>query len=78
MSVSRISPLKAKKIVATLIKLGFYIHHQKGSHIQLRHSERRRIRVTIARHDKFDLPSFVVKSILKQAEVLEDDFLNRL
>ncbi|OGG40196.1 hypothetical protein A3A21_03305 [Candidatus Jorgensenbacteria bacterium RIFCSPLOWO2_01_FULL_45_25b] len=76
--MSHIPPLKAKIIVNALLKAGFYIHHQTGSHVQLQHRVKIHLRVTIARHDRFDLPSFVVRNILKQAGVSEKDFLKLL
>lgn len=74
----KIPPLKGKLIVAVFLKNGFYKHHQTGSHIQLRHMEKINLRVTVPRHDKFDLPSFVVGSILKQAEITKEEFLQIL
>ena len=74
----KIPPLKGKEIVAVFLKRGFYKHHQTGSHIHLRHIEKLHLRVTIPRHDKFDLPVFVVGSILKQAEISKEEFLKIL
>lgn len=74
----KIPPLKGKTIVAILLKNGFYKHNQTGSHIQMRHTERLHLRVTVPRHDKFELPSFVVGSILKQSEITKEEFLKML
>jgi len=74
----KLPALKAKRILKILLKLNFYIHHQVGSHIQLRHHEKKYLRVTIPRHDNFDLPVFVVHSILKQAEINKEEFWNLL
>ena len=71
----KIKALRAKQIVNALLKGGFYVHHQAGSHVQLRHRQKVHLRVTVPRHDKFDLPVFVVKNILKQAELTEMEFL---
>ena len=76
--MSKIRALRAKQIINALLKGGFYVHHQAGSHVQLRHHQKVHLRVTIPRHDKFDLPVFVVKSILKQAELTEVEFLKLL
>lgn len=76
--MSKIPPIKAKQIVNILLKTGFYKHHQVGSHIQLRHKEKTHLRVTIPRHDRFDLPPFVINSILKQAELKREEFLRFL
>ncbi len=74
----KIPPLKAKAIVAILLKIGFYKHHQTGSHIQMRHTDKPHLRVTVPRHDKFELPTFVVGSILRQAEITKEEFLKIL
>lgn len=74
----KIPPIKGKAVVATLLKCGFYKHHQTGSHIQLRHTEKLHLRVTVPRHDKFELPTFVVGSILKQAEITKEEFFKIL
>ena len=74
----KIPPLKAKTLIKILLKAGFYEHHQKGSHVQLRHRTKTELRVTIPRHDRFDLPPFVVLSILNQADITRKDFLDFL
>lgn len=65
-------------MLGLFLKLGFYINHQAGSHIQLRHNSKTHLRVIIPRHDRFDLPVFVVNSILKQAEINKKEFLKLL
>ncbi len=65
-------------MVAVFLKRGFYKHNQTGSHIQLHHTEKLHLRVTVPRHDKFELPAFVVGSILKQAEISKEEFLKTL
>jgi len=61
-----------------LSKAGFEIHHQTGSHAQLRHPQKPHLRVTVPRHDRFDLPQPVLKSILRQAEMTVEEFLGYL
>jgi len=74
----KISPLQPKVIINALLRNGFYIHHQKGSHVHLRHRLKTYLRVTIPFHTKFDLPISVTKSILKQADITRKDFLKLL
>ena len=76
--MSKLPVLKAKRIIKLLLKLGFYIHHQTGSHVQLRHLGKTNLRITIPRHDKFDLPSSVILNILKQAEISKEEFIKLL
>ncbi|MEK7368192.1 MAG: type II toxin-antitoxin system HicA family toxin [Planctomycetota bacterium] len=70
--------LKPKEVLKALLRAGFYVHHQTGSHIQLRHSSKTKLRVTIPRHDRFDLPRPVLRSILRQAELTVEEFLKLL
>ena len=70
--------LKPRDVLRALLKAGFEIHHQKGSHVQLRHPGRAHLRVTIPRHDRFDLPTPVLKNILRQAEMTVEEFLKYL
>jgi hypothetical protein len=37
-----IAPLKPKQVVAALLKAGFYVHHQRGSHARLSASQQDR------------------------------------
>ncbi len=70
--------LKPRVVLRALLRGGFYIHHQSGSHAQLRHSVKTHLRVTVPRHDRFDLPRAVLRSILQQAEMTVDEFLDLL
>ena len=76
--MSKLPALKPKKVLKTLLGAGFYIYHQKGSHIQLRHNQKSHLRVTIPFHSRFDLPPSVIRNILKQSEVSKDEFLKLL
>jgi predicted RNA binding protein YcfA (HicA-like mRNA interferase family) len=71
----RLPVLKPKEVVRALLKAGFEIHHQTGSHVQFRHVHKAHLRVTVPRHDRFDLPLHVLKSILRQAELTLEEFL---
>ena len=68
--------LKAKEVVRMLEKAGFFIHHQTGSHVQMKHHEKRELRITIPMHAG-DLPKPVLRSILKQAHLTVEE-LNAL
>ncbi len=76
--MSKLPALKPSKVLKILLKAGFYIYHQKGSHAQLRHRIKNHLRVTIPRHAGFDLPSSVVASIIAQAEISREKFLSLL
>jgi len=70
--------LKPRLILRALLRAGFYVHHQSGSHAQLHHTSKPHLRVTVPRHDRFDLPRSVLRSILRQAELTVEAFLELL
>jgi len=74
----RLPVLKPREVLRALQKAGFEIHHQSGSHVQLKHPGKPGLRVTVPRHDRFDLPLPVLRSILRQAELSVEEFLEYL
>jgi len=66
--------LKAKDVVRGLLRGGFYIHHQTGSHARLLHHPKPELRVTVPIHSK-DIPPSLLKRILRQAALSEEEFL---
>jgi predicted RNA binding protein YcfA (HicA-like mRNA interferase family) len=70
----KIPRLTAKDLVAALKRLGFFEHHQKGSHLILKHPVKMR-RVTIPMHTNKILKLGTLKSILEQADVSIEDIL---
>ena len=65
--------LNAKEVVRTLQRAGFYIHHQVGSHARLLHRTKPELRVTVPIHSK-DIPPLLLRRILKQAGLTEQEF----
>ena len=59
-----------------LSRAGFYIDHHAGSHAQLRHPTRTG-RVTVPIHSG-DLPVFILISIIRQAGLTRDEFVELL
>jgi predicted RNA binding protein YcfA (HicA-like mRNA interferase family) len=70
--------LKPRLMLRALLRAGFYLNHQSGSHAQLRHRIKTQLRVTVPRHDRFDIPRPVLRSILRQAELSVEEFLELL
>jgi predicted RNA binding protein YcfA (HicA-like mRNA interferase family) len=64
---------RAPRSVRALQKAGFYIHETAGSHIQLKHASKPG-RVTVPSHQGFDLPKPIIKSIIRQAGLSNDEF----
>ena len=70
--------LKPRILIRVLLRAGFVVHHQTGSHAQIRHPGKAHLRVTVPRHDRFDLPKPILRSILRQAEITVEEFLKLL
>jgi len=76
--MKKLPSLSSKKLIKALLRAGFYIHSQRGSHVHLRHYQKLHLRVTVPYHAKFDLPPSIVNSILKQAGLSREEFLKLL
>jgi len=71
---ARIGSLKPREVIRALQRAGFYIHEQSGSHAQMKHPTKPG-RVTVPNHQGFDLPRPIVKSIIRQAGLTNDEFV---
>jgi mRNA interferase HicA len=70
--MSRLPTVTPRQMVAALKKTGFQEHHQKGSHLYLWNPSTRRM-TAVSMHAR-DLKRGVMKAILRQADLTEDDF----
>jgi predicted RNA binding protein YcfA (HicA-like mRNA interferase family) len=59
-----------------LLRLGFYVVRQKGSHVFYRHPDGRT--TTLPNHPGRDLARPLVREILREIELTPDDFRKRL
>ena len=66
-------PYKAREALAKLQRAGFVIKRQSGSHVVLRHTDGRQ--TYVAMHPG-DIPTGTFRSILKQANLTEQEFKN--
>lgn len=73
----RLPACTGQDVLRALERGGFYVHHVKGSHHSLRHSERPELRVVVPVHRK-DLASGTLRSIIKQCQLTEEEFINLL
>ena len=60
-------------MIAALERAGFVVHHIKGSHHVLRHSEDQQRRVIVPVHRK-DLPPGTIWAIIRQAGLTVAEF----
>jgi predicted RNA binding protein YcfA (HicA-like mRNA interferase family) len=70
--------LKPKEVIAALLRAGFYVSHQKGSHARLLHHTKPQLHVTVPVHSKDIPPTLLKHRILKQANLSEEEFLELL
>jgi predicted RNA binding protein YcfA (HicA-like mRNA interferase family) len=70
--MSRLPNLRPKEVVAALKRYGFEETHQKGSHLYLISSDKKRM-TSVPIHPG-DLHRGLLKQILKQAGISESDF----
>jgi mRNA interferase HicA len=70
--MSRLPTVTPKQVVKALLKGGFIQEHQRGSHLSLYHPETRR--QTVVPMHVGDLHRGLLKTIIKQAGLTEDEF----
>ena len=68
--------VKARVLLKTLNKLGFYKHHQVGSHLQLKHPDGRR--TTIPYHPNQEIRRGTLKAIIDDLEMSVEEFIKAL
>lgn len=67
--------VSGKEIVKTLLKNGFVIVRQKGSHVHLdKQSGEKTLHVTVPVHANKDINPFIFKSIARQAGYSVEEF----
>ncbi|OGQ76987.1 MAG: hypothetical protein A3G40_13020 [Deltaproteobacteria bacterium RIFCSPLOWO2_12_FULL_57_22] len=64
------------RFIRALGKLGFILQHQKGSHQKWRHPNGRFVYVYM--HPREELRPSTLRSILRDAQISEEDFLRTL
>ncbi|MCL5438544.1 MAG: type II toxin-antitoxin system HicA family toxin [Patescibacteria group bacterium] len=68
--------VKASKLLRALKKLGFYEHHQVGSHIQLKHPDGRR--TTLPYHPTQEIRRKTLKAIIDDLDMSIEEFTKAL
>jgi predicted RNA binding protein YcfA (HicA-like mRNA interferase family) len=77
MTRRRLPALSAEAVVRALQRAGFSVHRVKGSHHHLRDPDRPRARPVVPLH-RGDLPPGTPRTIIKQAGLTVDEFLDLL
>lgn len=67
--------VSGKEVVKALVKNGFSIARQKGSHVHLiKTTKEKQLRVTVPIHGNRDLNPFVLRSITRQSGYNPEEF----
>ncbi len=69
--------ISARKMLQVLLRAGFYVHHQKGSHVNLRHPIKTHLHLVVPQHGG-DLAPKTIKSVIVQAEMTVEQFIELL
>lgn len=64
--------IKTRELIRVLLKLGFFKHHQVGSHAQFKHSDGRRTTVPI--HQGKDIDKKMLSGIIDDLEITIEKF----
>jgi predicted RNA binding protein YcfA (HicA-like mRNA interferase family) len=73
----RLPRISARKMLQVLLRAGFYVHHQKGSHVNLRHRTKAHLHLVVPQHGG-DLAPKTIKSIIAHAEMTLEEFVELL
>ena len=73
----RLPSVSSKQVLAALHKAGFVVHHQTGSHINLKSAYSPTLRVVVPANRK-DLKKGTLKNIIRQAGLTVDEFIGYL
>jgi predicted RNA binding protein YcfA (HicA-like mRNA interferase family) len=66
--------ITSRRLIRVLLRAGFYVHHQTGSHVNLRHPDKVHLHVVVPQHSG-DLAPKTIKSIIVQAEITVEEFV---
>ena len=69
----RLPALKPREVIRALERAGFFVHHVRGSHHQLRHRHNTALRVTVPMHAK-QLYRPLLRAIIRQAGMTVEEF----
>lgn len=70
----KLSPIRARELIAILEKLGFEKIHQKGSHVRMKHVDGRRTSVPV--HSGEKVGTGLLRKILRDVNIKRGEFDN--
>ena len=75
--MTRLPALSSRRVLRSLARAGFVVHHSTGSHRVLKHPDKPELRIIVAYHKK-DLKRGTLAAIIRQAGLTVDEFLDLL
>ena len=73
----RLPSLKPKEVLRALKRAGFYVHHQTGGHVILKHPSDPSRRTVVPMHNR-DLIRTTLMAIVKDSGMTSDEFTQYL
>jgi predicted RNA binding protein YcfA (HicA-like mRNA interferase family) len=73
----RLPAVKPGDAIRSLERTGFFIHHQRGSHVYMRHPQKPGVQICVPYHAA-DLKRGSLHGILKDAGVSIQEFMDNL
>jgi len=73
--MDKLPSLSWKKLIKVLVKNGFYVHHQTGSHIVMKR-DRPYCRIVVPRHRL--IKKGLLRAIIREVEISKREFLRLL
>lgn len=74
----RLPRVTGSEVIKALYRTGWYPERQKGSHVHMRHPDRPGMRVTVAVHTGETIKPATLRTILDQAGLTVDQFVELL
>jgi predicted RNA binding protein YcfA (HicA-like mRNA interferase family) len=74
--MTKLPVVSGKQVIKALGKTGFYIHHQKGSHVTFRKEEYHQVRVVVPIHEV--VKKGTLRIIIKDAGLTVEEFVELL
>lgn len=70
--MSKLSPIRARELIAILERSGFQKVHQKGNHVRMKHSDGRRTTIPLHAGEKVGIG--LLRKILRDVNISRTEF----
>jgi predicted RNA binding protein YcfA (HicA-like mRNA interferase family) len=76
--MTKLPSVSGERVVRALKRVGFVEHHQKGSHLTMKHPENLGLRIVVPLHKGKTLGKGLLLTIIKESGVSMEEFLEIL